>query len=85
MRGKTATSLALSCNQASLQWKYWFAINSCFGQGIPRKIPKQPKLLIKQKDALLKLTARPHFWEQHPHNFLNMENYWAYAYIEPLS
>lgn len=59
-------------------------LHSVFGQGVPRKITKQPKLLIRQKVGLLKLTAGPHCWEQHPHNFLNMEKYWTYAYMETL-
>lgn len=37
------------------------------------EIPKQPRLLVKQKVALYNQTVGPHCQGQHPHNSLKME------------
>lgn len=40
-------------------------IQMSFGQGCPVEIPKEPRLLLRQKTALWKLTLAPHCRGQH--------------------
>lgn len=74
----TEYQLAISYSQARLPVQEmvafnWVAFNWVAGQVCSMKIIKQPKMILRQKFAIGKLTVGSHSQGQHPHNTMNLK------------
>lgn len=71
--GNMESQLALLCSQGKLLVG-GLVCSIELAKGGPMEIPKQPRMMLRQRIALHKLAVGPHCQGQHPYNSLNTES-----------